>query len=125
MADNINKYKTQLESLLADITKALEAISIHNPNNVADWVEDTADIASPEADPNDVADLTEEWDERRATTAVLETRFNNICRALKKIEDGTFGTCEVCGGPIEANRLDANPAARTDKAHMEEENLGT
>ena len=32
--------------------------------------------------------------------------------ALRKIEDGTYGTCEVCGKPIGAGRLAAMPWAR-------------
>jgi len=34
-----------------------------------------------------------------------------IDKALKKIEKGTYGMCEVCKGPIERGRLDAYPAA--------------
>jgi len=67
-----------------------------------------------------VADRTEEYDERRATLATLEGRYNNIRLALKKITDGNYGICEVSGEPIEEDRLEANPAARTCKAHMEE-----
>ena len=29
--------------------------------------------------------------------------------AIKRIEDGTFGICEVCGGPISEKRLIARP----------------
>jgi DnaK suppressor protein len=32
-------------------------------------------------------------------------------RALKKIEDGTYGTCEKCGQLIEPKRLEAFPSA--------------
>ncbi|MCA9353454.1 TraR/DksA C4-type zinc finger protein [Candidatus Nomurabacteria bacterium] len=38
--------------------------------------------------------------------------------ALKRIENGTYGTCSVCGEKIEEDRLGANPAADTCKAHM-------
>lgn len=34
-----------------------------------------------------------------------------IEKALKKIEKGTYGICEVCKGPIERGRLEAYPAA--------------
>ena len=32
--------------------------------------------------------------------------------ALKRIEDGTYGTCKVCGKPIPADRLRAIPWAK-------------
>jgi DnaK suppressor protein len=35
--------------------------------------------------------------------------INKIRKALEKIEDGTFGLCEVCGEPIEFKRLEARP----------------
>ena len=113
-------YKARLEKLLAEITEELSAIGIHNPDNPSDW-EAVPEPIVAEADPNDVADRVEEWDERRAVVAQLETRYNNIVRALRKIEEGTYDTCEVCGKPIEEDRLNANPAARTDKAHIGEE----
>ena len=34
-----------------------------------------------------------------------------IRSVLKKIEDGTFGICEDCGGPIPEKRLRARPVA--------------
>ena len=34
------------------------------------------------------------------------------------IAAGTYGTCEVSGEQIEEDRLEADPAARTCKAHM-------
>ena len=68
-----------------------------------------------------IRDRVEDWDERRSTIAALETRYNNIKRALDKIEKGTYGICEISGQPIEAERLKANPAARTSQANQEKE----
>ena len=36
-------------------------------------------------------------------------RLSRIESALKKIEDGSFGTCESCGGKIGEKRLEALP----------------
>ena len=49
----------------------------------------------------------------------LEIRYNDIKDALDKIEKNKYGICEVSGEEIEEERLIANPAARTCKAHME------
>lgn len=112
-------YKTVLEDLLAEVTVELTDLGVLQPNG--DWVTTPEDMETQEADPNIAADRSEEWVERRGTLAALETRYNNIKRALAKIEAGTYGTCEVCGEVIETDRLDANPAARTCKAHLNEE----
>jgi len=37
--------------------------------------------------------------------------LHKIEQALAKIEDGTFGTCELCEEPIEMKRLEARPVA--------------
>jgi DnaK suppressor protein len=35
--------------------------------------------------------------------------INKIKKTLEKIEDGSFGICEVCGEPIDFKRLEARP----------------
>ena len=39
----------------------------------------------------------------------LEARLERVDRALAKIEEGTYGTCDVCGKPIDPRRLEAMP----------------
>lgn len=114
-------YKTRLESALRELTVELRSVGIHNPQNPSDWVAVPEGVDANEPDVDIVADVVEDWGERQALVATLETDYNNILRALKKIENGTYGRCEICGGTIETDRLDANPEARTDKAHMNDE----
>lgn len=35
--------------------------------------------------------------------------ISKIRKALEKIEDGSFGFCEICGEPIDFKRLEARP----------------
>ena len=114
------KFKVLLEEELDKLNTEMKELGVKNPEVKGDWVERANDLDTVSADLNDVADRTEEYDERRATLATLEGRYNNIRLALKKITDGNYGICEVSGEPIEEDRLEANPAARTCKAHMEE-----
>lgn len=117
----MNDYKAKLEEEKQRLTTELTTLGVQNPQAEEDWVPTPEDVARSEADPNIVADQSENWAERRGTLDALETRLNNVNRALKKIEAGTFGTCEISGEPIEEDRLEANPAARTCKAHIEDE----
>ena len=112
--------KAKLEALQATIISELADLGVHQPAD-GDWVATPEGVATSQADPNVVADRNEDWAERRATLSALEIRFNNIKRALNKIEAGTYGVCEISGEPIEADRLEANPAARTCKAHLNDE----
>ena len=43
----------------------------------------------------------------------LEVRLEQVNKALEKIENDTYGTCEKCGTDIPEERLKANPAATT------------
>ena len=114
------QYSKQLQDLLQTLHTNLETIAVYDEAS-GDWVAKPDGTEVAEADPNVTADVVEDWNERRATLSQLETRYNNVKRALRKIEDGTYGICEISGEPIETDRLAANPAARTCKQHMDEE----
>ena len=61
-----------------------------------------------------VGDGTSEAVERLSTTAAarsIAASIADIDRALAKIEVGTYGICDGCGGLIGAPRLEALPAA--------------
>lgn len=105
------------------VTDELQTLGILNPENPRDWVATPTDTEEGEADENVAADKSEELEERAAILADLEIRYNAIRRALAKIKDGGFGVCEVCAQQIEDERLEANPAARTCKAHLNDETM--
>ena len=52
-----------------------------------------------------------------ATLAAAETDVADVEHALRRLDDGTYGTCEVCGVAIDEARLTAAPAARTCAEH--------
>ena len=118
----MNKYKIKLEEELELLEKELEGLGRVNPENKNDW-EATGDAETnandDHSDPNDNADDQEEFGERQAILQDLEPRYNNVKKALERIENGTFGKCEVCQKEIEENRLDANPAATTCIEHTD------
>ncbi len=115
-----NHFKERLEKELATVEAELKTVAAQNPKNPADWEGKATALDAAEAteEPNEHADKLEEYEAHQAIADELEVRYNDIKAALKKAEDGTYGTCEKCGGPIEEDRLEANPAARTCKAHM-------
>jgi DnaK suppressor protein len=39
----------------------------------------------------------------------LESRLERVDRALAKLDEGTYGTCDVCGAAIDPRRLRAAP----------------
>ena len=84
-----------------------------------------ARLRAEEADPVENEELstvdqhpgelgTETFERERDLTAlmILEGELEDIQRALRKLEDGSYGVCEECGKPIGDERLEAKPWAR-------------
>jgi RNA polymerase-binding protein DksA len=53
-----------------------------------------------------------------------EQVLEEIDRALARIDDGTYGTCEVCGREIPTERLEARPWATLCIDHQREAERG-
>jgi DnaK suppressor protein len=117
---DIDAHKAALESRRETIMQDLAPIAEHNPAT-DDWEMKLDSTEFSDADDNVAGDEGEEAEERIATLALLETEYRLVVLALKKIELGTYGVCDVCGEAIEANRLAVEPAARTCIAHREDE----
>ncbi|HLT16775.1 MAG TPA: TraR/DksA C4-type zinc finger protein [Acidimicrobiales bacterium] len=66
------------------------------------------------ADDNfaDSGQVAAEKGEYQALAAQLRVELEEVERALAKLDDGTYGTCETCGQPIAPARLEAMPATR-------------
>src|SRR5947199_8491945 len=73
----------------------------------------TGDLAMGPGD-NHLADIATETVDREIDYTLEENSVNvlrEIDAALKRIDDGTFGTCAVCGKEIESERLEHLPRA--------------
>lgn len=117
--DQIQHFKNKLEEEKTVLEGDLKSVGRINPENPGDWEPTPAKQDLSKADPNELGDKFEEYEENTAILKPLEIRFNDIKEALEKIKTGKgYGVCEVCNIPIELDRLEANPAAKTCKAHM-------
>lgn len=113
------QYQKALEEEKQTLETELASMGTRNPET-GEWeVTPTAPEEGETSDQNDAADRFEGFEERSATLATLQKRLTDVNDALAKIAAGSYGICEVSGNPIEEDRLAANPAARTCKAHME------
>jgi RNA polymerase-binding transcription factor DksA len=69
------------------------------------------------------ADIATETFEREKDFSILEqveAELADVERALRRLDEGTYGSCEACGGAIGDDRLEALPAARFCIAHQAE-----
>ena len=61
------------------------------------------------------ADVGTETFEREKDLSILErveSELADIEYAMRRLEEGSYGTCEACGKPIDDARLEAMPATR-------------
>jgi RNA polymerase-binding transcription factor DksA len=47
----------------------------------------------------------------------VEEELADVGRALERLDDGTYGTCEACGAALPDEQLAAQPAARRCSEH--------
>lgn len=118
---DILKYKNLLEEEYSKLGKELEKIGEQNKKDPSEWAVKAPDMDISQADENEVGDRSEENQIDSIILDELSVRYNNVALALKKIEKGTYGLCEIDGKQIEEQRLEANPAARTCKEHIGQE----
>lgn len=119
--EQTKRFEEMLTAEKTLLEKELATVGERNPENPSDWTPTAPVMDTLRADENEVADIFEESQNNAAVLNQLEVRYQNIVRALDKIKNGNYGICEISGEPIEIDRLEANPSARTSKAHMEEE----
>jgi len=116
--EDIKYFKEKLEAEKKNILEELETVSSPNPDVPGDFEPKENPSEVNEADPNERADMQEQFAENTNITDQLELRLAEVNKALEKIEKGTYGVCEVSGEEIEKDRLEANPAAKTCKGHL-------
>jgi DnaK suppressor protein len=72
----------------------------------------------PIGDPSSgghIGDAGSELFERSRDLSIIQnvdSQLTDVGHALGRLSNGTYGTCEACGRPIDPARLDARPAAR-------------
>ncbi len=105
----VDVFRTRLLDLKKKIGKELE-------EKERETLEKTLKEASGELSSYSIhlADLGSDASERDKEIDILETEeriLDRIERALRKIEEGSYGICEDCGKEIPPERLEAIPYA--------------
>ena len=111
-AIDLDHFRDLLETQRAQIDQARKAIAVDHSTTLEDAVGD-ANLSSW-GDGDHMGDLATETHDREVEFGLEENAdevLGEIDAALKRIDDGTYGTCEVCGRPIGRERLEARPWA--------------
>lgn len=102
-ARDLKSFRRRLEDELTVLTgryAGLEAASATSP--------EMAGAGSGE-EASDAGSFTSERERDLSLVGNLRDLISKVQGALGRIEDGSYGRCEACGQPIEAERLDALP----------------
>ncbi len=100
-SNDIQQVKDDLNCLLADLSR-------NSTELLGQW----ANISENFPDEIDKAMMHAEMDFAFTRLFREGVSKENIMRALRKIDDGTYGICEQCEEEISAARLKAVPDAR-------------
>jgi len=97
--------KVRLENLVRE--REAEGIG---PESETDSI---SELSSNDQHQGDIGTETFEREKDFSLLEQLEAEIGDLDAALRKIDEGTYGTCEICGREIEPERLEAMPGTRT------------
>ncbi|MFC1992344.1 TraR/DksA family transcriptional regulator [Chloroflexota bacterium] len=105
MTTKFNLLRSRLESELKRLTEELEQLRATRHSG-----EETRE-GSPFGKREEEATESFELEKSLALEKRIKDQLAEIEHALKKFDDGTYGSCDVCGQPIAPARLEALPQA--------------
>ena len=108
----------RLETRLESLDKGLRAVLREHLGRLASASAD---------DPVEFMDIVSRGETVDLAVSIAEldaARIRQIHEALRTVRQGTYGTCEGCGGRISARRLKARPFATLCIKCKEQEELG-
>jgi RNA polymerase-binding transcription factor DksA len=100
----ITRERARIEALVRE--REAEGIS-NEPEG-----EQLSELAAYDQHQADIGTETFEREKDFSLLEQLEAELSDLDRALRKVDDGTYGRCEACGKEIPAERLEAMPGTR-------------
>ena len=109
----VNKYKEKLlkekEKLTGLISEMRDNTVFGNITNHTSERYTSGELSSYDNHPADIGTEVYMQDMQNSLTNHEEGKLNNIEDALYKIENGTYGICDICHQQIDKDRLDILP----------------
>ena len=101
----IVKERERLEGLVRE--REVEGIGTESET------ENLSELSSLDQHQGDLGTETFEREKDFSLLEQLEAEIEALDAALRKVDEGIYGICEICGREIEAERLEAMPWTRT------------
>lgn len=109
----VEKFKNKLIEERDLLEEELSSFSHKDPALKGNWETDFPSYGDNRAEQDENANEVEEYINDLPVEYSLETKLQHINEALEKIENGVYGICEICEKPIENERLEIEPSAKT------------
>jgi RNA polymerase-binding transcription factor DksA len=105
--------KKELDDLRVDLEHErvrldLQLVSIVEDSFAATQSDTSGDVGLDD-EPADAGTATFEREKDLSIENNVRDLLHKINRALKRMDDGTYGVCDICGKPIEKARVKALP----------------
>ena len=113
-SDDARDRLTEERERLQQIRHGFEAEHLHDESED----ESTSELSHLAQHSADVGTETFEREKDFSILEQVEAELADVDRALRRLDDGTYGRCEACGNPIGDERLEAMPAARFCLTHQ-------
>ena len=104
MTTDFNLLRSRLEDERKHLSEELEQLRTSGPP-------DERREGSPFGKREEEATESFELEKRLALEKRTRDQLASVEHALHKFEEGTYGSCDACGEPIDPARLDALPQA--------------
>ncbi|MBV9713340.1 MAG: TraR/DksA C4-type zinc finger protein [Ktedonobacteraceae bacterium] len=121
MTIDIQRMKERLEAKRTELQRQIASLTEAHPTPVG-----PVEASEGPQDFEETAVDFLETQQEQSIDVNEQALLTEVNAALKRIEDGTYGLCVVCGQPIPEKRLEAIPwAARCvkDQEQLEQRNL--
>jgi DnaK suppressor protein len=106
--------RTRLQGMRDDLVREREEATVAG----------AGELSTVDQHPGDSGTETFELEKTVSLLEQVEDELQEVEAAFQRLEAGTYGTCQACGRPIGAERLEALPATRycvEDQAKAERE----
>jgi RNA polymerase-binding protein DksA len=107
-AESARRHLQAEHERLAHLRTSLENENLHDEPEE----DSSAELSHFDQHPADAASDAFEREKEFAILDRIQAELDDVERALKRLDEGTYGTCQACGRDIGDERLEAVPATR-------------
>ena len=105
-AATVKRFKKRLEE---ERERLLRIIDVHEAERTEVRLAETAAERSPDPEGADGGSMAFEFEKELSVDRNTRDLLAQVDQAMRAVEEGTYGTCQVCEDPIPVARLEALP----------------